>query len=122
MRNDWVKFAALAGLVVMAGGCRFKGVESFETATTPQQYPKVRGDIYGNGGIARASAGDRVSTRYGFGSDPNSQAPVDPKLDHPAKGSGQQAGEIGGDAAPGHDKSNAPANQPLPTVDSASAH
>ncbi len=121
MRNDLVKFAALAGLL-MVSGCRLKGVESFETATTPENYPKVNGDKYSNGGIAKASAGNNVATRYGLGSDPNSPDKVDSRMDRPAKGSGQQPGEEGGDAAPGHDKSNAPANQPQPLIDSSSAH
>jgi len=121
MRNDLVKFAALIG-VLLLGGCRFKGVESFETSTTPVKVGPVRGDKYGNGGIAYASAGTHVETRYGLGADPNSASKVDPKLDRPAKGSGQQAGEEGGDAAAGYGKSNAPANQPKSSVDSASTH
>jgi len=127
MRNDIAKLVALVG-VVLVGGCRFKGVESFKTATTPVNYAQERlmehtkGDPYANGGIAYASAGSRLKTRYGIGANANSTEKVNPKLDQPAKGSGQQPGEEGGDAAPGYGKSNAPANQPLPSVDSASAH
>ena len=121
MRNKFVKFAALA-CVVMAGGCRFKGIESFKTATTPEVYPQVAGDKYSNGGIAYASAGTKVQTRYGLGANPNSPEKVDSRLDRPAKGSGQQVGELGGDAAPGYGKSNAPANQGSRNVDSATTH
>jgi hypothetical protein len=115
MRTDFVKFAVLVG-VVMLGGCRFKGIESFETATTPVKVQPVSGDKYGSGGIAYASAGTHPETRYGIGSDPNSTEKVDPKLDRPAKGSGQQPGELGGDAAAGYAKSNAPANQAKASV------
>lgn len=121
MRNDLVKFAGLS-LLVLLGGCRFKGVESFETATTPQSYHATRGDAYGNGGVAYATAGRNVTTRYGIGSNPNSPDKVDPKLDRPAKGTGQQPGEIGGEAAPGYGKSNAPANQAQPSIDSSTKH
>ena len=108
--------------MVLLGGCRFKGFESFETSTTPVEYNRTNGDKYANGGIAYASAGTKVQTRYGLGSDPNSPGKVDSKLDRPAKGSGQQPGEEGGDAAPGYGKSNAPANQPPPNVESANRH
>jgi len=135
MRNDFVKFAALAG-VLMVAGCkdysgptfRFKGVESFKTATTPVDYDsqgvdnQAKGDPYASGGIAYASAASRVHTRYGAGSNPNSPEKVDSRLDRPAKGSGQQPGEEGGDAAAGQGKSNAPANQPAASVDSAANH
>lgn len=121
MRFDFVRFAVVGG-VLLLGGCRFKGVESFETATTPVVYPKVPGDKYGNGGIAYATAGVKPETRYGLGSDPNSPLKVDSKMDRPAMGSGQEPGEQGGDAAPGHDQSNAPANQPAPSVDSQNSH
>ena len=121
MRTDLVKYAALAGMILVSG-CRFKGIESFETATTPVEYSRVVRDHYGNGGIAYASAGTKVETRYGLGSDPNSPEKVDTKLDRPAKGSGQQPGEEGGDAAAGHGKSNSPANQPAPTIESANSH
>ena len=121
MRTDVVKFAALAGMILISG-CRFKGIESFETATTPVEYSKVVHDKYGSGGIAYASAGTKVETRYGIGSNPNSPDKVDSKLDRPAKGSGQQPGEEGGDAAAGYGKSNSPANQPAPTVESATHH
>jgi len=121
MRNDLVKFAVLCGIVLLAG-CRFKGIESFETATTPVKYDKTPGDKYSNGGIAYASAGSHVATRYGLGADPNSPAKVDSKLDKPAKGSGQEVGEEGSEAAPGYAKSNAPANQPGPSVENANTH
>jgi len=119
--------ASLIGIAFLAG-CRFKGVESFEKSTTPVNYAQqkvefgVKGDPYANGGIAYASAGSHVHTRYGLGADPDSASKVDSKLDRPAKGSGQQPGEEGGDAAPGYGKSNAPANQPASNVDSATTH
>jgi len=121
MRNAIVKFAVLLGVALLAG-CRFKGIESFETATTPVKYDKVPGDKYGNGGIAYASAGNHVQTRYGLGANPNSTDKVDPKLDRPAKGSGQGVGEEGGDAAAGYGKSNAPANQPKASVNGAGSY
>ncbi len=127
MRNLSVIFAAVAS-VILVSGCRFKGVESFEKATTPVDYAKqnvengVKGDPYANGGIAYASAGKKTHTRYGLGADAQSTGKVDPMLDRPAKGSGQQPGEQGGEAAAGHGQSNAPANQPGPLVDSSSSH
>ena len=121
MRSDLVKLAALLGVVLLAG-CRFKGVEAFVTATTPVEYDRSHGDRYGNGGIAYATGGEKVGTRYGAGSDPNSPGKVDPKMDRPAYGTGQQPGEMGGVAAAGHANSNAPANQPSPNVDSSNSH
>jgi hypothetical protein len=121
MRTDLVKYALVCGVAMLAG-CRFKGIESFETATTPVKFEKAQGDKYSNGGIAYASAGSHVATRYGIGSDPNSPAKVDSKLDRPAKGSGQEAGEEGGEAGAGYGKSNSPVNQPKPSVDSANSH
>ena len=70
MRNLSVMLAAIASVVLVAG-CRFKGVESFEKATTPVDYAQqnvengVKGDPYANGGIAGASAGKKIQTRYG---------------------------------------------------------
>ncbi|MDR3691405.1 MAG: hypothetical protein P4L46_18645 [Fimbriimonas sp.] len=127
MRRYLVFVPTLAGLLFVAG-CRFKGVESFEKSTTPVNYAKqdaeygVKGDPYMSGGIAYASAAHQTKTRYGQGANVQSTSPVDPKLDRPAKGSGQQPGEEGGDAAPGYGHSNAPANQPAPTVDSVVNH
>ena len=125
MRRNWVILATLTG-VLMVSGCRFKGVESFEKATTPvdyaQQSKDVQGDPYANGGIAYASAGKRIHTRYGTGANLSSTDKVDPKMDQPAKGTGQQAGELGSDAAAGHGQSNAPANQGGPQVDGTNAH
>lgn len=133
MRKYWVMVAAVAGVATI-GGCRFKGVESFEKSTTPVDYaeqrleqkaagaPEANGDPYGNGGIAYASGGTKLKTRYGLGADVNSPQKVDARLDRPAKGTGQQPGEQGGDAAPGHGKSNAPANQPSASIDSATTH
>ncbi len=121
MRNGFVVFGVL-GCVVLLAGCRFKGVESFETATTPQVYTKVAGDKYANGGVAYATAGNNVTTRYSVGADPNSTGKVDTKLDRPAYGAGQEPGELGGEAAPGHAQSNAPSNQGTPAVDSQNSH
>ncbi len=127
MRISLVIAACLTGIICLTG-CRFKGVESFEKSTTPVDFAKqnaengVKGDPYANGGIAYASAGRRVHTRYGTGADVNSTGKVDVRLDRPAKGTGQQPGELGTDAAPGNGKSNAPANQPSPNADSANSH
>lgn len=121
MRTELVRFGVLCGVVLLCG-CRFKGIESFETATTPVKFEKASGDRYSNGGIAYASAGSHVATRYGLGSNPNSAEKVDAKLDKPAYGTGQEAGEEGGESAAGYGKSNSPANQPQPSVDSATSH
>ena len=105
------------GLIAIVGlgvsGCRFKGVESFLSATTPQEHVPVKGDPYARGGIADATGGVNPATNYGKGSDPNSKSKVS-SYDQPAKGAGQQPGEPTVDAAPGYGKSNAPALQPAP--------
>jgi hypothetical protein len=121
MRTDFVRIAVICG-VVMLGGCRFKGIESFETATTPVKFGKAVGDKYAGGGIAYASAGTHPATRYGQGSDPNSPNKVDPKLDKPAYGSGQQPGDMSSEGGAGYGKSNAPANQGTPTTASGNSH
>jgi hypothetical protein len=126
MRKNWVILASLSA-VLMVSGCRFKGVEGFEKATTPVDYVQqnkennVQGDPYANGGIAYASAGKRVHTRYGTGANMGSTDKIDPKMDQPAKGTGQQPGELGGDAD-GHGQSNAPANQGSAQQSGASTH
>jgi len=118
----------IAGLAVFsfaASGCnliRFKGVEAFNTATTPVQYSssetsdtKWNGDIYGSGGIAKGSGGTMTATNYGAGADPNSDAPVNPRLDQPEKGIGQQAGEYHADHATGYGITNSPLSQSTPS-------
>ncbi len=105
-----------SGLVLVSalGGCRYKGWESFTTATEPNSFqaPAVKGDPYGFGGVAVASGGLKPQTNYGAGSDPNSKGPVNPSFDQPEKGSGQQPGEYPNVAAPGFGQDNGPGMQP----------
>src|SRR5579862_3317643 len=111
----------LLGLAVFAlGGCRYKGWESFMSATTPNlpaSHPAgrvVSGDAYAYGGVGLANGGLKPQTNYGLGSDPNSTAPVNPKFDQPEKGSGQQPGEYPNVGAPGAGQENGPGLQPRP--------
>ena len=110
----------LLGLAVFAlGGCRYKGWESFMSATTPN-HPMVKGprlvqgDAYAFGGIGQATGGLKPATNYGVGSDPNSPAPVNPSFDQPEKGSGQQLGDYPNVAQPGAGQENGPGLQPRP--------
>ncbi|AIE88048.1 hypothetical protein OP10G_4680 [Fimbriimonas ginsengisoli Gsoil 348] len=116
----------LAVVGVAATGCtvRFKGVESFNSATTPVKYTsslpagtpgKWEGDPGGNGGIANGSGGLKAETPYGAGADPNSKEPINVGMDQPGKGIGQQAGEYHADPRPGFGQSNAPIAQPGPS-------
>ena len=109
-----VRLALLAAVAASVVGCRFKGYESFEAATSPMEYkyPK-KGDPYGNGGIADASGGLNPKTRYGLGAQEN--GPILPGYDQPQKGTGQQPGEYPNVAAAGHAQTNAPAFQPSPS-------
>ncbi len=122
------RLALLAAVVASASGCRFKGYESFRSATTPrpdfykdrqfgESAPKdsVAADWgkYSNGGIADASGGLNPQTRYGTGA--RQTGSVLPGYDQPQKGSGQQKGEYPNAAAPGYGQTNAPAFQPSPS-------
>jgi hypothetical protein len=107
------------GLVLLAasllGGCRFKGYESFESATTvPDQPRTLSGDAGASGGIASASGGTKTVTRYGEGARKTAPEPLVPSYDQPAKGSGQQPGEGTVEAAPGYGHANGPAFQNAP--------
>lgn len=123
MRNHLPKLLGLSGLAMVLSGCgvvRFKGVESFHSATTPVQYTSKlpdeqkawKGDKYGFGGVANGSGGLKAQTSYGAGSNPDSTEPVDPHYDQPAKGTGQQPGEFNGQPAGGYGQTNSPLNQP----------
>lgn len=114
MRNA-LRLAFLAAVVASLSGCRFKGYESFRSATTPNpiDYSKVKGDPYGYGGIADATGGLDPKTHYGEGS--KESGTVRPGYDQPQKGSGNQSGEYPNVAAPGHAQTNAPAYQPSPS-------
>ena len=104
---------AVAGLAVLSG-CRFKGVEGFRAATTPVDYKDGQGDPYTKGGIADATGGVVTGAQYGTGARKNPMGTLNPKLDQPAKGSGQEPGEQSQAASAGHGNSNAPSSQPLP--------
>lgn len=112
-------------LAVPLCGCRYKGWESFTSATNVQPglgspaNPNrlVPGDPYAFGGIGPANGGLKPATNYGLGSNPNSTATVNPKFDQPEYGSGQQPGELPNEAVPGARQTNAPAMQPLPGDD-----
>ena len=111
-----LRLALLAALGTSVVGCRFKGYESFSSATTPRPdlhvYPKA-GDPYGGQGLADATGGLNPGTRYGLGAKANGD--VRPGYDQPQKGSGQQAGEYPNVAAAGHAQTNAPSFQPSPS-------
>ena len=126
MRLGLPNLLVLAAVGVAASGCtvRFKGIESFNAATTPVKYSsqlpdsdpgKWHGDPGSFGGIANGSGGVQPKTHYGEGSDPNSQEPVNPLIDQPAKGVGQQPGEFHQDSGTGYGQSNAPVAQPSPS-------
>ena len=124
MRTQLPKIVGLALLTASLTGCnlvRFKGVESFNSATTPVMYSSSdptrewTGDPYPWGGTANGSGGQNAATLYGAGSDPKSTEKVDPKFDQPAKGVGQQPGEYHVDAGNGFGNTNAPAAQASPS-------
>lgn len=112
-------------VAVTLSGCgfvRFKGVESFNTATTPVKYTsslpdgqKWAGDPYGFGGAARGAGGTITTTSYGQGADPESKGPVNIRLDQPEKGVGQRAGEYHQDHVTGYGLTNSPISQPTPS-------
>ncbi len=97
---------------MLAAGCRFKGGESFISATTPRAYPNGQGDPYSNGGIAGATGGTNVKTHYGEGARKSPTGTLDAKLDQPAKGSGQRPGEQPQEGVAGYGNVNAPIAQP----------
>jgi hypothetical protein len=114
---DLRKLSALSLFaVLLVGGCRFKGAESFSTATTPQApgNPAWGGDPYASGGIAEATGGLNTDTQYSEGSGADNGEKIDPTYNRPGYGSGQRPGEAGSYASPGHGTSNAPAFQASP--------
>ena len=108
-----LKLTVLVLIAVSAVGCRYKGWESFTSATntSPASPAPIKGDPYGFGGIGGANGGLIAKTNYGAGADENSPAKVNDTFDQPDKGSGQQPGELPNVAAPGYGQSNSPANQ-----------
>lgn len=111
-----LRLALLAAVAASVVGCRFKGYESFSSATTPRpesfDYPKP-GDPYGSKGLADPTGGLIPGTRYGLGAKANGN--VRPGYDQPQKGSGQQEGEYPNVALAGHAQTNAPSFQPSPS-------
>ncbi len=104
---------AMLGLLL--SGCRWKGYESFSSATTP--HPPVgtwKGDPYASGGSADATGGVNAKTTYGKGARSGPGVVANPNYDQPAKGTGLQPGENNGKAKEGHANSNAPALQDQP--------
>jgi hypothetical protein len=121
MRNGFGKVAIGLCAVMTLGGCRFKGGESFMSATTPMPEGKGhlgtaawKGDPYTNGGIGEANGGLKPGTNYGKDSRVTN-APVNPAFDQPAKGSGSQPGEYTNAAASGFGRSNGPGLQASPS-------
>jgi len=114
MRN-WLAIAAVlfAGLM---GGCRFKGGESFMSATEPNSpdHPKVSGDPYTYAGIVEASGGTQAKTPYGATAKANVPGKLDASFDQPMKGVGSQPGEFPNAADAGFGLSNGPGQQPQP--------
>jgi hypothetical protein len=116
------RLGLLVLIAIPLSGCRYKGWESFTSATNLQPglgqptNPSrvVPGDPYAFGGIGAANGGLKPTTNYGLGADRNSPAPVNPKFDQPEMGSGQQPGELSNKAVPGARETNAPAMQPQP--------
>lgn len=115
------RFALLAAVAVSAVGCRFKGYEGFNAATSPSpaSYDYTSGqsnklhDSFGEAGVADSTGGLRPGTRYGKGA--VAEGKPMPGYDQPQKGSGQQRGEYPNVAAAGHGQTNAPAFQPSPS-------
>ncbi len=125
MRTELVKVFCLAAICLGISGCtiRFKGVEGFNSATTPVNYSsaeapgsgKWEGDTYGDGGIAEGSGGLHTKTNYGLGADVASLDPVDARVDQPEKGIGQRPGEYHADHATGYGLTNSPISQSTPS-------
>jgi hypothetical protein len=117
-----LKLSVLLALAIPLAGCRYKGWESFTSATNPNPplgQPTnpgkvVSGDAYTFGGIDYASGGLKPQTNYGIGSDPNSTARVDNRFDQPEMGSGQASGDLPNEAVAGAAQENGPGLQPQP--------
>jgi hypothetical protein len=104
-------------LALSLGGCRFKGGESYLSATTPTPQPTWGGDRYAAAGIADSTGGLQPGTPYMRGAQPTSTERTDPLFNRPQKGSGQRIGEAGNAALPGHGRTNAPSFQEGPQAD-----
>ncbi|HEY0867491.1 MAG TPA: hypothetical protein VGE01_08935 [Fimbriimonas sp.] len=103
--------------VAVLGGCRFKGGESFTSATAPHETGAgYEGDPYASSGSAEATGGLKVDAPYSAGARTSSTDPIDPTYNRPAYGSGERRGELGAQGAPGHSNTNAPAFQPGPNT------
>jgi hypothetical protein len=104
----------------MLGGCRFKGGESFLTATTPQprqedgRFGSWGGDPYAKADMGEASGGVYTRRNYGAGARTDGTGPLNPAFDQPAKGTGLHPGDQSVEARPGFGHTNAPAHQNLP--------
>ncbi len=97
--------------MLCASGCHFKSPDSFISATTKADFKSpVKGDKYGNGGIADATGGTKDATQYGAGAKKGPGTVMNVDRDQPAKGSGTQPGEN-----PGASHSNGPVNQGDPS-------
>jgi hypothetical protein len=109
---------AVAGLALT--GCRFKGWESFTSATGPEDPSQpspvvaVKGDPYSFGSEAAANGGLKPATNYGAGASTTPKGKLNTSLDQPEMGSGQQPGQYSTAAAPGCSEDNGPALQPQP--------
>lgn len=109
------RFAVLFVLLPLVAGCsRYKGWESFTSATNMNPPTQWKGDAYSFGSVAPASGGLLARTNYGAGANEKSTAKVNPVLDQPEKGSGQEPGQYPNTAAPGYGQDNGPALQPQP--------
>jgi hypothetical protein len=106
--NVNARIAVIAVLVaIVASGCRFKGIESFVTATTPHpKKDKYEGDKYSDGGLADSTGGVKVYSSHSSGAKKGAEAKMNTAYDTPAKGTGQQPGEN-----PGKGGSNGPVMQ-----------
>jgi hypothetical protein len=103
--------ARIALLVLVVGatlvGCRPRGIESFVSATTPQENTgKYKGDEYSSGGIGDANGGRIITSTRDKGAKKGAGAVMDTVHDAPMKGTGNQPGEL-----PAGGVSNGPAMQ-----------
>ncbi|MFZ4508430.1 MAG: hypothetical protein ACOYON_12120 [Fimbriimonas sp.] len=110
---------SLAGSLLLAGcdpqPARLKGIESFQSATTPNPPATWKGDPYASGGIAGATGGLSSKTSYGHGAKKSTDQVTDPVLNRPMKGSGEGPGARISTMPGGYGTPNAPANQPMPS-------
>lgn len=101
--------------LLMLGGCRFKGGESFASATTPNPVKTSDWkDPYASGGLGDATGGLQPKTRYSVGAKTTGTGSVDASYNQPAYGTGNQPGENTGHSASVLGRTNAPAQQDPP--------